>query len=104
VFCGIARPQSFLLQLRAANVEPAAQASYRDHHLYNEKDVRELIELRQRSEAGGFVTTEKDAVNLGPYLSALAPMAVVPVRMELVDAGNVVDTMLRKVKERRLGA
>jgi tetraacyldisaccharide 4'-kinase len=102
VFCGIARPQNFLLQLRAANVEPAAQAFYRDHHAYNENDVREL--LKQRSEAGGFVTTEKDAVNLGPYLSALAPLAVVPVRMELVDAANGIDTMLRKLEERRRGA
>jgi tetraacyldisaccharide 4'-kinase len=104
VFCGIARPQNFLLQLRAANIEPAAQAFYWDHHAYNEKDVRELLELRQRSEAGGFVTTEKDAVNLGPYLSALAPLAVVRVRMELVDAANGVDTMLRKIEERRSGA
>ena len=104
VFCGIARPQNFLLQLRAANVEPAAQAFYRDHHAYNEKDVRELLEVRQRSEAGGFVTTEKDAVNLGPYLSALAPLAVVPVRMELVDAANGIDTILRKIEERRRGA
>ena len=104
VFCGIARPQNFLLQLRAANIEPAAQAFYRDHHAYNEKDVRELLELRQRSGAGGFLTTEKDAVNLGPYLSALAPLAVVRVRMELVDAANGVDTMLRKIEERRSGA
>jgi len=104
VFCGIARPQNFLLQLRAANIEPAAQAFYRDHHAYNEKDVREVLELRQRSEAGGFVTTEKDAVNLGPYLSALEPLAVVRVRMELVDAANGVDTMLRKIQERRSGA
>jgi tetraacyldisaccharide 4'-kinase len=103
-FCGIARPQNFLLQLRAANVEPSAQAFYRDHHAYSEKDVRELIELKQRSEAGGFVTTEKDAVNLGPYLSALAPLAVVAVRMDLVDAANAVDTMLRKIEERRRGA
>jgi tetraacyldisaccharide 4'-kinase len=104
VFCGIARPQNFLLQLRAANVEPAAQAFYRDHHAYHEKDVRELLELKQRSEAGGFVTTEKDAVNLGPYLSALTPLTVVRVRMELVDAANGVDTILRKIEDRRHGA
>jgi tetraacyldisaccharide 4'-kinase len=104
VFCGIARPQNFLLQLRAANVEPAAQAFYRDHHAYHEKDVRELLELKQRSEAGGFVTTEKDAVNLGPYLSALTPLTVVRVRMELVDAANGVDTILRKIEDRRQGA
>ncbi len=99
VFCGIARPQNFLLQLRSANIEPAAQAFYRDHHAYGEKDIRELLELKQRSEAGGFVTTEKDAVNLGGYLSALAPLAVVPVKMELTDAANAVDTILHKITE-----
>lgn len=100
VFCGIARPQNFLLQLRAANIEPVAQAFYRDHHAYSEKDIRELLALRHRSEAGGFVTTEKDAVNLGPYLSALEPLSVVPVRMELADAANAVDTILRGIAER----
>jgi tetraacyldisaccharide 4'-kinase len=104
VFCAIARPQNFLLQLRAANIEPAAQAFYRDHHAYTEKDVRELLELKTRSEAGGFVTTEKDAVNLGPYLSVVQPLSVVPVRMELADAANAVDTMLRKIEERRRSA
>jgi tetraacyldisaccharide 4'-kinase len=101
VFCGIARPQNFVLQLRAANIEPVAEAFYRDHHAYVEKDIGELLALKQQSEAGGFVTTEKDAVNLGPYLSALNPLAVVPVKMELADAANAVDTILRKIGERK---
>jgi len=98
LFCGIARPENFVLQLRAAGIEPAAQAFYRDHHSYREKDVRELLELKQRSEAGGFLTTEKDAVNLGGFFSALQPISVVPVRMELVDAAKVVDTILDKIR------
>ena len=101
VFCGIARPENFILQLRAANIEPIAQAVYRDHHAYSEQDVRELLELKHKSEAGGFLTTEKDAVNLGGFLAALGPLAVVPVKMELTDAANAVDTMLRKIEERR---
>jgi tetraacyldisaccharide 4'-kinase len=101
VFCGIARPQSFVLQLRTANIEPAAEAFYRDHHPYREQDVRELLALKAKSEAGGFITTEKDAVNLGPYLSALEPLSVVPVRMELADAANALDTVLRVIEERK---
>jgi tetraacyldisaccharide 4'-kinase len=101
VFCGIARPQNFVLQLRAASIEPVAEAFYRDHHAYGEKDIRDLRDLKQRSEAGGFITTEKDAVNLGGYLSALAPLAVVPVKMELSDAANALDTMLHKIDERK---
>jgi tetraacyldisaccharide 4'-kinase len=101
VFCGIARPRNFLLQLRTAGIEPVAEACFRDHHAYTEKDVHDLLQLRQRSEGGGFVTTEKDAVNLGGYLAALEPLAVVPVKMELADADGVVDTMLRVIEERR---
>ncbi len=100
-FCGIARPQNFMLQLRKAGIEPAAEAVYRDHYAYSEKDVRELLALKAQSEAGGFVTTEKDAINLGAYFSALQPVAVVPVRMDLVDAANAVDTILRIISERK---
>jgi tetraacyldisaccharide 4'-kinase len=104
VFCGIARPQNFLLQLRAAGIEPAAEAFYRDHHAYAEKDIHELLALKEKSAAGGFVTSEKDAVNLGSFCSALAPISVVPVRMELVEAANALDTMLGMIEERRRGA
>jgi tetraacyldisaccharide 4'-kinase len=100
-FCGIARPRNFILQLRTAGVEPAAEAFFRDHHAYSEKDVRDLLQLKTRSEADGFVTTEKDAVNLGGYLDALAPLAVVPVKMELAGADNAVDSILRGIDERR---
>lgn len=101
VFCGIARPQNFLLQLRAAGIDPVAEAFFRDHHAYTERDVHDLLQLSQRSEAGGFITTEKDAVNMGGYLNALAPLAVMPVKMELADAGNAMETMLRVIEERR---
>ena len=101
VFCGIARPKNFVAQLRTAGIEPVAEAFYRDHHAYAEQDVRDLLNLRQRSEADGFVTTEKDAINLGGYLAALDPLAVVPVKMELADAANAVDAMLAMIAERR---
>jgi tetraacyldisaccharide 4'-kinase len=100
VFCGIARPRNFVMQLRTAGVEPVAEAFYRDHHAYSERDIRDLLNLRQRSEADGFVTTEKDAVNLGEFLSALDPLAVVPVTMELTGAANAMDTILARIAER----
>jgi tetraacyldisaccharide 4'-kinase len=100
-FCGIARPQNFILQLRKAGIEPAAEAVYRDHHAYTEKDIRELLALKNQSEAGGFVTTEKDAINLGAFYSALQPLAVVPVKMDLVDSANALDTMVRIISERK---
>jgi tetraacyldisaccharide 4'-kinase len=101
VFCGIARPKNFVLQLRTAGIDPAAEAFYSDHHAYSERDVHDLRVLREKSEADGFVTTEKDAINLGGLLTALNPLAVIPVKMELLDEANAVDTMQRMVAERR---
>jgi tetraacyldisaccharide 4'-kinase len=102
-FCGIAKPRIFFQQLRTARIEPVAEAFYHDHHAYTEKDIRELLELCRAGEGGGFVTTEKDAINLGPHLPALQPLAVVPVRMRLLDAPNAVDTLLRVLQERHGG-
>ena len=101
VFCGIARPEHFLFQLKLAGVDAAAQALYRDHHSYSESDVRDLLALAKKSDARGFITTEKDAINLGGYLSALKPLAVVPVKMELVDEAAAVDTIMRTIIKRR---
>lgn len=96
-FCGVARPKNFFLQLTKAGIEPAAEAVFRDHHRYSKDDVHELLHLAQKSEAGGFVTTEKDAVNLGGYFSALNPLAVIPVKMEIVDGQVALDVMLSAI-------
>lgn len=101
VFCGIARPQQFALQLRMAGIHVAAEAFFRDHHRYTGKDVQDLLRLKQKSCAGGFVTTEKDAINLGANISTLQPLAAVPLRIDLEDSANVVDTILRTIAERK---
>jgi len=100
-FCGIARPDNFFTQLRSAQVVLADTRSFRDHHRYDDNDVRELQRLRRQAGAQAFVTTEKDAVNLGTNLQALQPIHVVPVRMKLEDADAALDAMLATIAERR---
>lgn len=102
-FCGIARPQKFIEQLQAAGIQPSAEKFYRDHHKYTPGDVRDLLELRNQKQAGGFITTEKDAINLAPYLSETAPV-IARVEMELIDSAGVIDAILRVIAERRAKA
>lgn len=102
-FCGIARPKSFMDQLRAAGVPPSAPAFFRDHHAYTRNDISHLLTLRDQHNAGGFVTTEKDAINLGSHASTLQPMAIAKVTMLLDNSDNAVDTMLRIIAERKPG-
>jgi tetraacyldisaccharide 4'-kinase len=96
-FCGIARPANFFNQLRAAGVTLAGTRSFGDHHAYTESDVRKLLELRKRSGGEAFVTTEKDAINLQSHLTELAPLHVVPVRMELQNAESAMSAMLARI-------
>jgi tetraacyldisaccharide 4'-kinase len=100
VFCGIAKPHKFVEQLHAAGIKPAAEKPYRDHHAYTSSDISELRNLRDQNRAGGFITTEKDAINLGPLLSELGQVAVPRVIMEL-DSADALDTIFRLIAERR---
>ena len=94
VFCGIARPQQFFAQVRAAGIVPAAELAFRDHHFYGRKDIERLLALRRQVNAHGFVTTEKDAVNLGSLQAELQPLAVAPLRLSLDNPDAAVDAIL----------
>lgn len=101
LFCAIARPQRFLDQVRASRVEPAAQKFYRDHHRYTERDIDDLLAIKARHAADGFVATQKDWINLGPLYARLGSIAFPPVKMELTEPADALDTMLRIIAERR---
>lgn len=104
VFCGIGRPQKFIEQLRAAGVEPVATQFYRDHHAYTAADIGELLALRHQTGATGFITTEKDQVNLGSRIELVSPVAIAIVRMELSDPAGALNTILRRIGDRKPGA
>ncbi len=98
VFCGIARPAQFFAHVRATGIRPAYEVSFRDHHFYGHRDIEQLLAARANHDASGFVTTEKDAVNLGPLRSQLNPLAIAALTVTLDNAADVVDTILSKIK------
>lgn len=98
-FAGVARPQRFFDELRRSGVDVRHEITFRDHYRYHSSDVRNLLRLRERKNAAGFITTEKDAVNLGAHLQSLEPI-VVPMTMEISSPEDVVETLLSAVAER----
>lgn len=99
-FCGIARPQNFFEQLKAAGVSLSGTKGYTDHHAYTDSDVRRLLRLRARRAAKAFVTTEKDAINLQGRTEALNPLHVIPVQMRLENADAAVNALLAAIAAR----
>ena len=96
-FCGIARPQQFIDQLRTAGIQPVATKSFPDHHRYTDRDIRDLLELKDRYSADGFIATQKDAINLGEKYVPLAPVLFPAVKMELLYPADALDTMFRVI-------
>ena len=90
--------------LQQAGLEPATTVAFRDHHPYAEKDVEDLLRLRDQKKVQGFVTTEKDAINLERFSELLAPIFVVPVRMELHHAEAAVESLLATISPRSTAA
>jgi tetraacyldisaccharide 4'-kinase len=106
VFCGIARPEQFFTQVRAAGITPAAEIIFRDHHAYDLDDIQALIRASRDSQADGFLTTEKDAINLGaiqqlgPNQYGLDPLAVAQLKLMIDHPTDVVDAILARITER----
>jgi tetraacyldisaccharide 4'-kinase len=101
VFCGIAKPQQFFAQIRAAGIMPAAEIEFRDHHRYHRGDIVRLAAKRGELGAGGFLTTEKDAVNLGPLQAELNPLVIATLSLTLDRATDVVDAILARIAKRK---
>lgn len=102
-FCGIARPRKFIEQLRAIGIQPIVEKFYRDHHQYTSSDIRDLLHLKKENHADAFITTEKDAINLGTHFPKISP-SIARVEMDLLDPAGIVDTILRVISERRAKA
>ncbi len=101
VFCGIARPEQFFAQVRAAGITPAAEVVFRDHHAYDLDDIQALVSARIKLDAGGFLTTEKDAINLAPEQHCLEPLVVGELKLTLDHPADVVDAILARIAERK---
>jgi|ERR1700692_4292238 len=93
VFCGIARPQQFFAQVRAAGITPAAEIEFRDHHSYTESDIARLLTIAAKLSAGSFLTTEKDAINLGSLRDRLQPFSAAALTLTLDRPEDVVDAL-----------
>jgi tetraacyldisaccharide 4'-kinase len=100
VFCGIARPEQFFEQVRAAGIVPAAEIEFRDHHAYDLDDFQALVSARITLDAGGFLTTEKDAINLAPEQHRLEPLVIAELTLTFDNPAGVVDAILARIAER----
>ena len=94
-FAGIGRPEKFRDTLAAAGAVVEGWSSFPDHYVYEQEDLKELVEV---AEARGcpVLTTSKDYVRLP---SALKPrVAAFAVTLEWQDAKAVADCVTARLE------
>src|SRR5437660_901613 len=98
-FCGIARPQQFFAGLKQLGMELVATVRFPDHHRYRKRDIDRLLRIKSQTGAREFITTEKDAINLGPLLAELRTFRTATLDLELQDAQAVIETLTAKLEQ-----
>ncbi|HMK56359.1 MAG TPA: tetraacyldisaccharide 4'-kinase [Dissulfurispiraceae bacterium] len=85
-FCGIANPGSFRKTISRFGCEVVELRQFRDHHRYNEKELRNMEAKARELGAEFLLTTEKDMVKLIELSSAPANLLSVEIGF-CADAG-----------------
>jgi tetraacyldisaccharide 4'-kinase len=97
-FCGIGNPQAFFNDLSHWHVPVAGQSIFGDHHRYTASDLRRLEKSAQSAGAMAFVTTEKDAENLGGVGTPAFPIFVAVIDFVLTAESEFFAALKRKLQ------
>lgn len=99
-FCGLARPEQFFAGLKKLGMDLAASIVFPDHHRYTQTDIDRLIQTLGKTGADGFISTEKDAINLGPLVKQLRSFETASLELELEDTEQRIGELLNLLEQR----
>jgi tetraacyldisaccharide 4'-kinase len=95
-FAGVARPQKFLRSLHEAGAVIVGTRWFDDHHRFSNAEMDELERAAGRATAV-LATTEKDAVRMGPRISA----ETLPIELLFERQQDVCALLSRALDQRR---
>jgi tetraacyldisaccharide 4'-kinase len=83
---GVARPERFFDELRAAGWDVKQTVTFPDHHRYSRADAERLAETARSAGARAILTTEKDLVRLLPFRPLPLPLMWLPLTVRIEPA------------------
>lgn len=98
---GIARPERFFDDLRAAGYQVAGTLTFPDHHAYSAADLHRIVRTAIAHGAQGVVTTGKDAVKMTGLETPALPFAAVPLTTQIEPAGAFAPWLLAQLARAR---
>jgi len=102
---GIARPERFFAALRTMGWDVARELVFRDHHWFTPRDLESMQRALTDTQADLIITTEKDAMRLGPggpRGSAPHVLAFLPMRVAIEPAAPFAEWLTERLRAARL--
>jgi tetraacyldisaccharide 4'-kinase len=100
-FAGIARPERFFSDLRAAGYNLRETIVFPDHHAFRAADLARLGARARAVDAAGLITTEKDSMRLAPDAVSALPIAVAPLAVAVEPAADFAGWLVTRLAESR---
>jgi len=82
VFSGIGWPERFATDVASRGVALVGKRSFRDHHPFTERDLKEVAATAETAGAAAVVTTAKDAIRIYAWPGSL-PLLVMSARLDI---------------------
>lgn len=98
-FCGIGNPERFAKDLASGGVALVGQRTFRDHHRFSTKELREMASSAETAGADAVVTTAKDAVRINLWPGPL-PLMVLSARLSIENLPAVLKRIDRVILAR----
>lgn len=96
-FSAIANPNSFFSMLESEGLEIVGKRAFRDHHIFTQPDIEELVREARAIGCGAFIVTEKDAVKLKALECGQIPIYAFRIRLQINEGEDSLRNIIMKV-------
>jgi len=100
LFCGIGNPSALLVDLRSAGFDVVGHKFFRDHHRYDEQNVRSIETAARKVGADRLLCTEKDLFNLAGSKGPSIPICYCRGLLEVERGDELWQAILTKAASR----
>jgi tetraacyldisaccharide 4'-kinase len=97
----IARPERFVADLTSAGWRVAGVMTFPDHHAFTAREVKRVLAAARAARAAIVMTTDKDAVRLANHDLSGAPVAAVPLIVNIEPAAEFADWLRNRLRAAR---
>jgi len=97
IFSGVAMPSSFRRTAESLGVKVVEEVVFPDHYVYTPADLERLVEKGTKSQAQGFLTTEKDLVKINEAWSFPQPLLAVRISLQVLQGVAILESCIQQM-------